>query len=176
MIADSRHLSGIPFLHSHLYAFDHTLPISSANYRGKGQLSAQQANPRRSIAIGGISFCAACQHHFRPVRIRLARTFVAPGHRASAGTAGIPDRSPEPGTFDQLHLDSRRLGLDRWLARIQSEVAEAVAQADSSALLEVDWGRPRVRCVHWQRALSLPQPCAGCLLPSYVASTPFEFL
>ena len=67
--------------------------------------------------------------------------------------------------------------LGRWQVRTQLEVAEAgLVQVGSFALLEVGWGRPMVRCLHLRRALSLRQPCAGCLLPSYVASTPFEFL
>lgn len=109
--------------------------------------------------------------------IKVVRTFVALGRRASAGTVGRPGRSPEPGTFGQLHLGNRRMELDHWQARIQSEVAEAgLVQVGSSALLEVGWGRPMVHCLRLQRALSLLQPCADCLLPFYVASTPFGFL
>ena len=69
------------------------------------------------------------------------------------------------------------MGLDHQLAHIRSEVAEAgQVQVGSSALLEVDWGQPMLRYLRLQRVLSRLQPCAGCLLPSCVASTPFEFL
>lgn len=108
--------------------------------------------------------------------VKLVRTFVGLGHRASVGTAGIPGRSLEPGTSGRPHLDSRQLGLDRWLARTRSEAVAAVVQVGSSARLGVGWGRPMVRYLRWQRALSRHQPCAGCLLPSCVVSTPFEFL
>lgn len=177
MTADSRHLSGIPFLHSHLYAFDQTLPISYANHRGQGQLWAQQAYPRSGIAIESISFCAARQHHVPALlNVGVIGTFVALGRRASADIVGIPGHSPEPGTSGRLHLGNHRVELDHRLVRIQWEVAEAgLVQVGSSALLGVGWGRPMVRCLRLQRALSLLQPCAGCLLPSYVASTPFEF-
>ena len=67
--------------------------------------------------------------------------------------------------------------LGRWQGRIQSEEAEAgLVQVGSSARLGVGWGRLMVRCLRLRRALSLLQPCAGYPLPSYVASTPFEFL
>ena len=105
------------------------------------------------------------------------RTFVALGHRASAGTVGILGRFPEPGTSGQLRLGSRRMELDHWLGRIQWEVAEAgLGRVGSSALLEVGWDLPLLRYLRLQHALSLLQPCAGCLLPSCVASTPCEFL
>lgn len=102
--------------------------------------------------------------------------FVGLGRRASAGTVGIPGRFPELGTFGPLHSGNRQMELDHWLARTQSEVAEAgLVQVDNSGLLGADWGRLMVRCLRLQRALSLLQPCAGCLLPSYVVSTPFGF-
>lgn len=111
-----------------------------------------------------------------PVSFNVARTFVALGRRASAGTVGIPGRSPEPDTSGLPHLDNRQLELDHRLARTQSEVAEAgLVQVGSSARLAVGWGRPMVRCLRLRRALSRLQPYAGCLLPSYVASTPSEF-
>ena len=113
---------------------------------------------------------------FTPFCIQVVRTFVALDRRASAGTVGIPDRSPEPGTFGPLHLGNRRLELGLRLARIQSEGVEAgLVQGGNSDLLAVDWGRPMARCLRLQRALSPLQPCAGCLLLSFVASTPFEF-
>ena len=106
MIADSHHLSGIPFLRSHLYCFG---PCASHIVR---ELS-RQANPRRSVAIEGISFCIACQHQVCILAFStVTRTFVALGHRASAGTAGILGRFPEPGTSGRLHLGSHRMELD----------------------------------------------------------------
>lgn len=112
----------------------------------------------------------------QPFLIKILRTFVGLGRRASAGTAGRPGRFPELGTFGPLHSGNRQREPDHLLARIQSEVAEAgLVQEDSSALLGVGWGRPMVRCLRLQRAPSLHQPCAGCLLPSYVVSTPYGF-
>lgn len=111
-----------------------------------------------------------------PGQLEAFRTFVALDRRASAGTVGTPGHFPEPGTSGPPRLGSRQLGLDHWPARIQWEVVEAgLVQGDSSVLLEVDWGRPMVRCLRWQRVLSLLRLCAGCLPPFCVASIPFGF-
>lgn len=53
---------------------------------------------------------ASCPHPGFP--FKFIRTFVALGHRGSAGTVGILGRFPEPGTSGRLHLGSRRMELD----------------------------------------------------------------
>lgn len=119
---------------------------------------------------------SALQVSIFTLRVARFHTFVALARRGSAGTMDILGHFPEPGTSGRLHWGSHRLELDHWRARIRWGVIEAgLVREDSSALLEVGWDQRRVRCLRWQRALSLLQPCVGCLLPSYVASTPSEF-
>ena len=114
----------------------------------------------------------AGQRHLHPLYRLRFHTLIALGRRANAGTVGIPGHSLAPGTSDRPRLDNRRLGLDHWLARIQSEAVEAgLVQGGSFAHLEVGWGRSTVHCLRWQRALSLLPLYAGCLLPSSVVST-----
>ena len=177
MIADSRPLDQI-FLSSDP---TYTLLTRRFTYRPriieeKDQFEHSKPIPRRSIAIEYINFCVLGEHHLQAQSIQGIHTSVALGRRASAGTENIPGHSPEPGTSDQRRWDNHRRELDHSRGRTQSEVAEdGLDQGDSSVLLEVDWDRPMVRYLRWQRALFPLQPCAGCLPPSYVVSTPFEF-
>ena len=177
MIADSRHLDQVFLSSDPTYTLlTRRFPYRPRNIEEKDQFEHSKPIPRRSIAIEYINFCSLGEHHLQAESIEGIHTSVALGRRASAGTEDIPGHSPEPGTSGQPRWDNHRLELGHSLGRTQSEVVEdGLDQGDNSVLLEVDWDRPMVRCLRWQRALSPLQPCAGCLPPSYVVSTPFEF-
>lgn len=102
-------------------------------------------------------------------------TFADPVRMGSEGSQDRLVHFPGLDTFGQHRWDTAGVPGHRQ-GRIQSVAAGGDRLMDNSGL-EAGWDQlKKAHFLRLQRATAPPQPFAGCLLPSFVASTLFESL